>query len=83
MNLRIDTNIKEAIDVWISHGLEPGSCTRLMLEGDFDEAYKHAHPLIKPHWEDHIQYVLSLPKECRGENMQIWREKFKRPHNSA
>lgn len=77
MNLRIDKNIKEAIDLWISHGINPGSCTTLLLEGDYDEAYKHAHPLIKPHWEDHISYIQSLPMECRGKNMKSWKEKFK------
>jgi len=65
MNLRVDENITQAIDLWISHGIDPGSCTRLLLLGEYDEALKHAHPLIKPHWDDHIAYIKSLPKECR------------------
>ena len=83
MHLTIDENIKSAIDLWISHGLEPGSCTRLLLEGDHEEAFKHAHPLIKPFWNDHVAYIETLPLECRGENMSDWKEKFKCPHSSA
>jgi len=75
--LRVDENIKSAIDNWINHGLEPGSCTTLLLKGDYEEALKHAHPLIKPHWEDHIEYVESLPIKCRGPYMEEWQEKFK------
>jgi len=76
--LRVDTSIIEAIETWASHGIYPGSCTTLLLKGEYDEALKHAHPLIKPHWQDHITYVESLPKEYRGENMEAWHEKFKR-----
>jgi len=75
-NLMIDLNIKEALDLWISHGLNPGSCIELLLKGKYDEALKYAHPLIKPHWEDHIKYIKSLPIECRGSNMDKWKEKF-------
>lgn len=73
LNLRVDENIKQAIDMWIEHGMSPGSCTTLLLKGDYEEAFKHAHPLIKPHWDDHIKYVESLPSDCRGENMSEWK----------
>jgi len=68
----IDENIKNSIDVWIDHGINPGSCTELLLRGDYDEAFKHAHPMIKPFWEDHIEYVESMPEACRGENFDEW-----------
>lgn len=74
MHYRVDQNIIEAIDLWISHGLEPGSCTTLLLKGEYDEAFLHAHPLIKPHWKDHITYVESLPDKYRGKNFESWKE---------
>lgn len=76
MAYRVDESITSAIDLWIHHGIEPGSCTMLLLEGKYEEAFLHAHPLIKPHWQDHIDYVEKhVPKECRGENMEAWKEK--------
>jgi len=74
MVLRVDENIKQAIDVWIEHGIYPGSCTSLLLEGKYDKAFLHAHPLIKPYWDDHITYIKTLPEACRGENMKAWKE---------
>lgn len=71
--MNIDKNIKDAIDNWILHGLSPGSCTTLLLMGKYDEAFNHAHPLIKPHWEDHIKYIESLPEICRGNNFSKWK----------
>ena len=72
--LRIDGNITEAIDAWISHGLPPGSCTWLLLAGDYDEAKKYAHPLILPFWDDHVEYVKRcVPDECKGMNMASWK----------
>ena len=61
--LKVDTNITDAIDALIKYGCQPGSCTTLLLEGKYDEAYRHAHPHIKPHWDDHIKYIESLPAE--------------------
>ena len=77
-NLRVDDNIIQAIELWAKYGLNPGSCTTLLLKGEYDEAFKHAHPLIKPYWEDHIKYVESLQIEYRKENMVSWKNKFKR-----
>jgi len=69
-NFSLDENIVDAIDIWIKYRIYPGSCTFLLLKGDYEEAYKHAHPLIKPYWKDHIRYVETLPEECRGENIE-------------
>lgn len=77
MKYQVDSNITEAIDRWIIHGIKPGSCTSLLLEGKYDEAYLHAHPLIKPYWQDHIDYIETLPKECRGENMSQWEKSIR------
>lgn len=80
-NYRLDVHIFEAITNWIDHGLDPGSCTRLLLAGKYDEAKLHAHPLILPVWDDHVAFVESLPKECRGENMRTWQEQFRTPED--
>jgi len=69
----LDQNIIDAIEVWITHGLNPGSCTELLLRGEYEKAFKHAHPLIHDHWQDHIDYVERLPKECRGDNFDNWK----------
>jgi len=71
---RVDQNIVEAIEVWIKYGIKPGSCTTLLLEGNYDEALLHAHPLIKPHWDDHIAYIKSLPMKYRGKFMKKHKE---------
>ena len=73
MRLCVDVNITEAIELWIKHGIPAGSCTELLLRGRYDEAFLHAHPHIKPHWLDHIEYIESLPIECRNENYESWR----------
>ena len=72
--LNVDTSITSAIELWYTDGLPPGSCTELLLRGRYEEAFKHAHPLIKPHWYDHIEYVETVvPIECRNENYDTWR----------
>ena len=73
--MNVDESITSAIDMWIEHGIKPGSCTELLLRGEYDEAFQHAHPLIKPHWQDHIDYVETLPDECRGDNFDSWKGK--------
>lgn len=73
--MQVDQNIVDAVVAWMSHGIEPGSCTTLLLQGKYDEAKLHAHPLILPYWQDHIKYIESLPVECRGENMKEWQER--------
>ena len=72
MELLVDLNIVEAVEIWIMYGIDPGSCARLMLEGNYKKAYKNAHVLIKPHWSDHVTYIETLPDECRGKNMKTW-----------
>ena len=72
----VDQSIIEAIDMWIKHGLNPGSCTRLLLEGNYAQAYQHAHPIIKPYWIDHVAYVMSIHERYRGDNMQKHKDSF-------
>lgn len=79
--LKLDENIIQAVNLWIKMGLEPGLCTELLLRGKYDEAYKHAHPLIKSHWDDHITYIEHLPSECRGENYDKWGEDKRNERN--
>lgn len=71
--MRVDQSISDAVDKWLSNGINPGSCTELLLRGDYDEAFLHAHPLIKPFWKEHIRYIESIPAECRGENYDTWK----------
>lgn len=77
----VDENIKDAVNSWIDLGLQPGSCTYYLLKGDYEEAFLHAHPLIKPYWEDHIRYIETIPEECRGDNMKTWRGKKEKLRN--
>lgn len=74
MTYKIDINIVEAIKLWHNKGIPPGSCTEYLLRGDYEEAFLHAHPLIKPFWNDHIQFVENeVPSYCRGKNYDIWK----------
>ncbi len=61
----IDENIKEAVEAWKRYGIMPGSCIELLLRGEYAEAYRHAHPLILPYWDDHIEYIEELPDKYR------------------
>lgn len=61
----VDKNMIEATELWCKHRIPAGSCTMLLLAGLFDEAFKHAHPMIKPYWEDHINYFKQIAKEHR------------------
>jgi hypothetical protein len=70
----VDRSIVDAIEKWFDYGLPPGSCTEYMLRGDYLEAYKHAHPLIKPYWDDHVGFVQEcVPVICRGDNYDNWK----------
>jgi len=71
--MNVDDSIIGAVNLWVSHGIKPGSCTELLLRGDYEKAYKHAHPMIKSHWEDHVAYIESLPIDFRGENFDDWK----------
>jgi hypothetical protein len=71
--MKVDTNISSAVEFWYEYALPPGNCTELLLRGKYDEALKFAHPLIKPHWDDHIKYIETIPIECRNENYDKWR----------
>jgi hypothetical protein len=71
--MKVDRSISEAAEMWVAHGINPGSCTELLLRGDYEEAFMHAHLLIKPFWDDHIKYIESLPPQCRGENYDNWK----------
>lgn len=71
--LMVDDSIVEAIRAWITYALPPGSCTELLLRGQYGEAFKHAHPHIKPHWDDHVKFVEALPLYCRNENYDRWK----------
>ena len=44
----IDDGIVQAIDVFITHGCYPGSCTSLLLQEKYEEAMYRAHPHIRP-----------------------------------
>jgi hypothetical protein len=72
---QVDMNIADAVEAWHDHGLPPGSCTELLLRGRYDEARKHAHPLILPHWDDHVKWIETIPVVCRGANFDNWRGK--------
>jgi hypothetical protein len=57
----VDKHIIDAIDAYYAFGLPCGSCTTLLLEGRYDDAFQHAHTLIKPTWDAHVAYAKALP----------------------
>lgn len=72
--MRVDLGIKDAMDLWYEHGLPPGSCTELLLRGQYEEAWYHAHMHIRPDeiWNNHIELAKSYPLECREHNYDNW-----------
>ena len=73
MIIRVDDSIVQAVEAWIHHALPPGSCTENLLRGNYEKAFMSAHPLIKPHWDDHIKYIETIPLYCRNENYDKWK----------
>ena len=45
---RVDGSMTSAMDAFIMYGHDPGSCTSLLIKGDYEAAMQHAHPLIRP-----------------------------------
>ena len=71
----VDNNIIDAVKLWFVFGISPGSCTTLLLRGDYEEANTHAHVSIKEDniWESHIFLMEHyIPPSCRGDNVDSW-----------
>jgi len=72
--LRADSNMTNAVNMWYLHALQPGSCTELVLRGQYDEALLHAHVNIRPIFGEFIEWVeLYVPDCCKNENYDKWR----------
>lgn len=61
----VDPGMIDAAKRWCENRIPAGSCTMLLLAGYYDEAFLHAHPLIKPHWQDHIEAMKEFPLKDR------------------
>lgn len=68
----LDDNVVSAIKNWYLKGIHPGEFAMSLLRGNRQEALERAHELLKPHFEDHVKYVESLPIEGRGENIKYF-----------
>lgn len=56
----------DALQLFLTHNLDPGSYGRALLAGFYDEAEQRAHPLLRPHHADHVRYVERyIPSEKR------------------
>ena len=44
-----DVGQVEAIRLWVTHGLPPGSCSTHTIQGDYEAAEQSAHPHTKSH----------------------------------
>ena len=72
----VDSGITSAIDLFITYGCQPGSCTSLLLQGKYARANEHAHVMIKHGkvWEDHVGFVKYIvPKFVKGKNFDTWK----------
>jgi hypothetical protein len=66
--LTLQIDICDSIDAWLDHGLEAGSFTMALIRGQGPMAYAQylfelkarAHPHLKPHVEDHMEYMERL-----------------------
>lgn len=75
----LETNIRDAVFNFFIYGLQPGSYTTLMLQHRFDDAYHHAHPLLKsgppdePTTHDCLELSFKeLPEFLTGECAKHW-----------
>ena len=71
----VDQSIIDSLRLYFLWGISPGSCTTCLLQGEYEEAFARAHPIIKKEeiWNDHISFVETyLPECCRGKNFHTW-----------
>ena len=57
VTLKLDTNVKSAIELWVLYGIDPGSFARHMLAGDLHAAIASMHELLAEHFIDHYKYT--------------------------
>lgn len=79
---KVDLGVLEDLQFYMELGLEPGGFTTSLLLGDYEEAYRRAHPLLKKEVNgsddivfNMLRYVeLYVPHVCRGsrEKIQAW-----------
>tara|TARA_B100000929_G_scaffold247489_1_gene206236 strand:- start:12638 stop:13090 length:453 start_codon:yes stop_codon:yes gene_type:complete len=75
----VEDNIEQAVINFFIYGLQPGSYTTLMLVQNFNEAYHHAHPMLKSGPPDEPTYhqclelaFKELPEFLIRENVVTW-----------
>jgi hypothetical protein len=78
MNRRLDQGIVSAIEVFFMYGIDPGSCTSLLLQGKYDEAVNHAHSFYRAgmteEWSSLLWFIdTCVPHCCKGANYNTWR----------
>lgn len=74
--MKVDENIVSAIRMYFLYAVPPGSCTELLLRGNFDDAKLRAHMLVRDdnHWNDHVAFVKNcVPVYCKNENYDTWK----------
>jgi len=65
----------ESIQRYVNHGLEPGSCTRAILENNLIGAFKHADPSTTELMSELVKYVYNnVPPDAWGsaEKVSTW-----------
>lgn len=64
----LDTNMVDAVRNWFIHGLNPGSCTAAILNGNFKRAEQSAHVLLKTNdkftFQEYYDNLRSIVPPC-------------------
>lgn len=71
-------SFQNAVQLWVEHGYEPGSCLRAMLKNDFVDAVCHAHPTTVFKMQDIARFLVNeLPAQAWGspEKYEAWKAK--------
>jgi hypothetical protein len=71
-NYVVAEEMKSAMMNWFYYGFDPGSLGCNLIKRDWEWAYKSAHPRIKEHIEDHIEYTQRLLPE-QAKDLDNWK----------
>ena len=78
----VDDKVVEALALYVTHGLNPGSFGMCVLEGRRNDAHRHAHPYLYNslrNKQDAVKNTFAfadrfLPEECYGskKKIEVW-----------
>lgn len=69
---RVPENILHSLDLYVSEGIAPGSCTLAILSNDLQDAYGRADPTTAAAMQDIVRYIYNcLPSDAWGSREKV------------